>query len=43
MVWSGIAEQSEAMTLMIHHLHVMGAAKHHPLLSPPHQKIEISQ
>ena len=31
------------MTLMIHHLHAMGAAKCQPLLNPPRHEIEISQ
>ena len=43
MQWSGISEQGEAMTLMIHHLHAMGAAKCQPLLNPPRHEIEISQ
>lgn len=43
MEWSGITEQGEAMTLMIHHLHALGAAKCQPLLNPPRHEIEISQ
>lgn len=43
MEWSGITEQGEAMTLMIHHLHAMGSAKCQPLLTPPRHEIEISQ
>lgn len=43
MEWSGITEQGEAMTLLIHHLHAMGAAKCQPLLNPPRHEIEISQ
>lgn len=43
MEWSGITEQGEAMTLMIHHLHAMGYAKCQPLLNPPSHEIEISQ
>ncbi|MDD1011560.1 hypothetical protein M5G27_29300 [Pseudomonas shahriarae] len=42
MEWSGITEQGEAMTLMIHHLHAMGA-KSEALLDPPRHEIEISQ
>lgn len=42
MEWSGITEQGEAMTLMIHHLHAMGA-KSKALLDPPRHEIEISQ
>lgn len=41
--WSGITEQDEAMTLMIHHLHAMGSAKCQPLLNPPRHEIEISE
>ncbi len=43
MEWSGITEQGEAMTLMIHHLHAMGSVKCLPLLNPPRHDIEISQ
>lgn len=43
MEWSGITEQGEAMTLMIHHLHAMGSVKCQPLLNPPRHEIEISQ
>jgi hypothetical protein len=43
MEWSGITEQGEAITLMIHHLHAMGSAKCQPLLNPPRHEIEISQ
>lgn len=43
MEWSGITEQGEAMTLMIHHLHAMGAARCQPLFTPPRHEIEISQ
>ncbi|WP_369431846.1 hypothetical protein [Pseudomonas lurida] len=43
MKWSGITEQGEAMTLMVHHLHAMGASKCQPLLNPPRHEIEISQ
>ena len=43
MEWSGITEQGEAMTLMIHHLHALGSAKCQPLLNPPRHEIEISQ
>ncbi|QQD56709.1 hypothetical protein MHB_0010830 [Pseudomonas fluorescens BBc6R8] len=43
MEWSGITEQGEAMTLMIHHLHAMGSAKCQPLLNPPRHEIEISE
>lgn len=43
MEWSGITEQGEAMTLMIHHLHALGSTKCQPLLNPPRHEIEISQ
>ena len=43
MEWSGITEQGEAMTLMIHHLHAMGDQKCLPLLDPPLHVIEVSQ
>lgn len=43
MEWSGITEQGEAMTLMVHHLHAMGSAKCQHLLRPPRHEIEISQ
>ncbi|KDD65349.1 hypothetical protein V466_29250 [Pseudomonas mandelii PD30] len=43
MVWSGIEEQGEAITLMIHHLHAMGPQKCLPLLDPPRHVIEVSQ
>lgn len=43
MEWSGITEQGEAMTLMIHHLHALGSAKCQPLLNPPRHNYEPSQ
>lgn len=42
LAWHGIKEQGEAMTLMIHHLHALGAQKSAPLLAPPRHVIEIS-
>ncbi|AZF48307.1 hypothetical protein [Pseudomonas sp. R2-7-07] len=39
MEWSGITEQSEAMTLMIHHLHALGSAKCLPPLNSPRHEI----
>ena len=42
MAWSGIEEQGEAITLMIHHLHAMGPQKCLPLLSPPRHVYEIT-
>lgn len=35
MVWSGIEEQGDAITLMIHHLHGLGPGGTPPLLTPP--------
>lgn len=43
MEWSGITEQGEAMTLMIHHLHAMGSAKCQPLLNPPRHVFEPTE
>lgn len=43
MAWSGIEEQGEAITLMIHHLHAIGPQKCLPMLDPPRHEIEISQ
>ena len=42
MAWSGIEEQGEAITLMIHHLHAMGPQKCLPMLDPPRHEITIS-
>lgn len=42
MDWSGITEQGEAMTLMIHHLHAMGS-KAIFLLDPPRHEFTISE
>ncbi|MFJ2446524.1 hypothetical protein [Pseudomonas sp. NPDC087626] len=42
MAWSGIEEQGEAITLMIHHVHGLGPGGALPLLSPPRHKITIS-
>jgi hypothetical protein len=43
MAWSGIEEQGEAITLMIHHLHGLGPGGAPPLLEPPRHVIEVSQ
>jgi len=43
MAWSGIEEQGEAITLMIHHLHAIGPQKCLPMLDPPRHVIEVSQ
>lgn len=42
MEWSGITEQGETMTLMIHHLHALGS-KAKFLLEPPRHEIAISE
>ena len=42
MEWSGITEQGEAMTLMIHHLHALGPGGALPLLEPPRHEITVS-
>ena len=42
MEWSGITEQGEAMTLMIHHLHALGPGGAMPLLEPPRHEITVS-
>nr|WP_282382091.1 MULTISPECIES: hypothetical protein [unclassified Pseudomonas] len=43
MAWSGIEEQGEAITLMIHHVHAMGPQKCLPMLDPPRHEITISE
>lgn len=43
MAWSGIEEQGEAITLMIHHLHGMGPGGALPLLEPPRHEYVISE
>jgi hypothetical protein len=43
MAWSGIEEQGEAITLMIHHLHALGPQKSAPLLAPPRHEYEIPE
>ena len=43
MAWSGIEEQGEAITLMIHHLHGLGPGGALPLLDPPRHVIEVSK
>jgi len=42
MAWSGIEEQGEAITLMIHHLHRLGPGGALPLLEPPRHEIVVS-
>ena len=42
MEWSGITEQGEAMTLMIHHLHSLDPGGALPLLEPPRHEITVS-
>jgi hypothetical protein len=43
MAWSGIEEQGEAITLMIHHLHGLGPGGALPLLTPPRHKYVIPE
>ncbi|MBT2295723.1 hypothetical protein [Pseudomonas fluorescens] len=43
MTWSGIAEQGEAITLMIHHLHGLGPGGALPLLAPPRHEYVIPE
>lgn len=43
MEWSGISEQGEAMTLMIHHLHALGPSGALPLLELPRHEITLSE
>jgi hypothetical protein len=43
MEWSGLEEQGEALTLMIHHLHALGPGGALPLLSAPRHVYEVSQ
>ncbi|OSN39516.1 hypothetical protein [Pseudomonas syringae] len=42
MEWAGIEEQGEALTLMIHHLHRLGAVRALPLLEVPRHEITVS-
>jgi hypothetical protein len=43
MAWSGIEEQGEAITLMIHHLHALGPRKCLPMLDPPRHEYVIPE
>jgi hypothetical protein len=43
MAWSGIEEQGEAITLMIHHLHGLGPGGALPLLDPPRHEYRPSR
>jgi len=43
MAWSGIEEQGEAITLMIHHLHGLGPSGALPLLTPPRHEYVIHE
>lgn len=43
MAWSGIKEQGEAITLMIHHLHGLGPGAAIPLLTPPRHEYVIPE
>ena len=42
MLWPGITEQGEAMTLMTHHMHGLGPSGALPLLEPPRHEITVS-
>ena len=43
MAWSGIKEQGEAITLMIHRLHELGPQKCLPMLDPPRHEYVIPE
>jgi hypothetical protein len=43
MAWSGIEEQGEAITLVIHHLHSLGPGGALPLLTPPRHEYVIPE
>jgi len=43
MAWSGIEEQGEAITLMIHHLHGLGPGGALPMLTPPRHEYVIPE
>jgi len=43
MAWSGIEEQGEAITLMIHDLHSLGPGGALPLLTPPRHEYVIPE
>ena len=43
MAWSGIEEQGEAITLMIHRLHELGPQKCMPMLDPPRHEYVIPE
>lgn len=43
MEWSGITEQGEAMTMMIHHLHTLCSTRCQQLLTAPRHGYESSQ
>ena len=43
MAWSGIEEQGEAMTLMIHHMHGLGPAGSAQFLTPPRHDYAIPE
>lgn len=43
MEWHQIAEQGEAMTLALHHLHALGPAGSAPFFTPPRHEITISE
>lgn len=43
MQWAGIAEQGEALTLMIHRLHELGPERCLPMLEVPRHEISLSK
>jgi hypothetical protein len=43
MAWSGIEEQGEAITLMIHHLHGLGPGDALSMLTPPRHEYVIPE
>lgn len=43
MAWSGIEEQGEAITLMIHHLHGLGPGGSAQFLTAPRHEYEIPE
>jgi len=43
MAWHQIAEQGEAMTLALHHLHALGPTGSAPFFTPPRHEITITE
>lgn len=42
MDWSGITEQGEVLTLMIHRMHELGPQQSAPMLDPPRHEIDVT-